>query len=61
MAKDGMEAWDLSEDELSKDHARFLIGGKVDVVDERVFRFGECSLSLGLLPPCPSSVRVGVT
>lgn len=36
-----MEAWDLSEDEMSKDHARFLIGGKVEVANERVFRFGS--------------------
>jgi hypothetical protein len=60
LAKDGMEAWDLSEDDMSKDHARYLIGGKVDVVDERVFRFGTCELSSSLLALCQTrcSVRV---
>lgn len=41
MGKSGMEAEDLSNDEMSKDHARYMLGGKVVIQDERVFRFGE--------------------
>ena len=41
MKKSGMDAEDLSEDEMSKDHARYMLGGKVVIEDERVFRFGE--------------------
>lgn len=40
-----MEAEDLSHDEMSKDHARYMVGGKVVIENERVFRFGEFSAS----------------
>src|SRR4051812_41369519 len=36
----GMEGFDVSGDELAKSHARYLIGGKSNVENERVFRFG---------------------
>ncbi|PLN85099.1 threonine/serine dehydratase [Aspergillus taichungensis] len=35
----GMEARDLSDDELAKRHLRFLVGGRADVPDERLFMF----------------------
>lgn len=50
LKENSMEAWDLSNDEMSKDHARFMIGGKVAVENERVFMFGAF-LSL-VLPAC---------
>lgn len=34
-----MSAIDLSDNELAKSHARYLVGGKANVCDERVFRF----------------------
>jgi len=35
----GMKALDLSDNEMAKSHARYLVGGKSKVADERVFRF----------------------
>jgi threonine dehydratase len=43
LKENDMEAWDLSNDEMSKDHARYMIGGKVQVDGERVFMFGASS------------------
>ena len=40
----GMKGFDISDDEMSKSHARYMIGGCQDVPHERVFRFGEYSL-----------------
>ncbi|GMF72370.1 unnamed protein product [Aspergillus oryzae] len=37
--KGGMKAKDLSDDELAKRHVRFLVGGRCDVKDERLFMF----------------------
>lgn len=34
-----MDARDLSDDELAKRHVRFLVGGRCDVADERLFMF----------------------
>ena len=39
LAADGMTAQDLSDDELAKRHLRFLVGGRCDVSDERLFMF----------------------
>lgn len=36
----GMKGYDISDDEMSKSHARYMIGGCADVKDERLFRFG---------------------
>lgn len=36
----GMRGYDISDDELAKSHARYMIGGRKDVPHERVFRFG---------------------
>lgn len=35
----GMTSHDLSDDELAKRHLRFLVGGRCDVSDERLFMF----------------------
>ncbi|KAI1407597.1 threonine dehydratase I [Hypoxylon sp. FL1857] len=36
---DGMTATDLSGDELAKSHIRYLVGGRSDVADERLYMF----------------------
>jgi threonine dehydratase len=40
-----MKGYDISDDELAKSHARYMIGGCHAVPDERVFRFGRRSVS----------------
>ncbi|KAJ5788296.1 hypothetical protein N7457_003286 [Penicillium paradoxum] len=35
----GMDCRDLSDDELAKRHLRFLVGGRCEVADERIFMF----------------------
>ncbi|KAN0064549.1 threonine deaminase [Thecaphora frezii] len=37
--EDGMKALDISGDEMAKSHARYLVGGRENVENERVFRF----------------------
>ncbi|KAF9429096.1 hypothetical protein BGZ76_001823 [Entomortierella beljakovae] len=37
--EEGMEAFDISEDEMAKSHARYMIGGRSEAVNERLFRF----------------------
>jgi threonine dehydratase len=44
----GMKGYDISDDEMSKSHARYMIGGCRDVKHERVFRFGALFLFLFL-------------
>ncbi|KAL4966254.1 threonine dehydratase, biosynthetic [Aspergillus stella-maris] len=39
LARNGMTSRDLSDDELAKRHVRFLVGGRSDVNDERLFMF----------------------
>ncbi len=39
LADDGMTAIDISGDEVSKSHLRYLVGGKTSVPNERIFRF----------------------
>lgn len=39
LSNDGMLATDLSNDELAKSHVKYLVGGRVDGTDERVFSF----------------------
>lgn len=34
-----MQALDISDNELAKSHCRYLVGGRADVPDERLFRF----------------------
>jgi len=35
----GMEALDLTHNEMAKSHARYLVGGRSDAKDERLYRF----------------------
>jgi threonine dehydratase len=39
LSDDGMQAADLSNDELAKSHIRFLIGGRSNVKDEKLYMF----------------------
>ncbi|RUS22575.1 hypothetical protein BC937DRAFT_88363 [Endogone sp. FLAS-F59071] len=39
LAAEGMEARDISDNEMAKTHARYLVGGKSEVQNERMFRF----------------------
>ncbi|GAB7353684.1 hypothetical protein MBLNU459_g4090t1 [Dothideomycetes sp. NU459] len=39
LAKDGMPAVDLTNDELAKSHIRYLVGGRSSAADERLFAF----------------------
>ena len=39
LSNDGMQAADLSNDELAKSHIRFLIGGRSNVEDEKLYMF----------------------
>ncbi|GKZ20785.1 threonine dehydratase biosynthetic, chloroplastic [Aspergillus brasiliensis] len=39
LVRGGMDAKDLSDDELAKRHLRFLVGGRSEVSDERLFMF----------------------
>jgi len=41
LERGGMNGHDISDDEMAKSHARYLIGGASDVSNERIFRFGE--------------------
>jgi threonine dehydratase len=40
LEEEGMKGFDISDDELAKSHARYMIGGRMDVPNERMFRFG---------------------
>ena len=42
LTKKDMIATDISDNEFAKSHARYLIGGRSPVENERVYRFGEC-------------------
>lgn len=35
-----MKGFDISDDELAKSHARYMVGGCHAVPNERIFRFG---------------------
>ena len=37
----GMKGFDISDNELAKSHARYMVGGRSNVDNERIFRFGE--------------------
>lgn len=43
LAADGMRATDISGNEMAKSHARYLVGGRQKVPNERLFRFGKSS------------------
>jgi len=40
LATEDMHGFDISDDELAKSHARYMIGGCHAVPHERIFRFG---------------------
>ncbi|BFZ59054.1 threonine deaminase [Saitoella coloradoensis] len=39
LAEEGMEASDISDNEMAKSHARYLVGGRASVSHERLYRF----------------------
>ncbi|OBZ70845.1 Threonine dehydratase, mitochondrial [Grifola frondosa] len=39
LEQEGMKGFDISDDEMAKTHARYMIGGCKDVANERLFRF----------------------
>ena len=39
LSRDGVRAADLSDDELAKSHIRYLIGGRSNVKDEKLYMF----------------------
>jgi threonine dehydratase len=45
LQRGGMKGSDISDDEMAKSHARYMVGGASDVPNERIFRFRE-TLSL---------------
>lgn len=44
LATEDMHGFDISDDELAKSHARYMIGGCHAVPHERIFRFGMIRL-----------------
>ena len=50
LERGGMKGCDISDDEMAKSHARYMVGGASDVPNERVFRFGETLFSPQLTP-----------
>lgn len=36
----GMKGHDISDDEFAKSHGRYMVGGRAEVPNERLFRFG---------------------
>jgi hypothetical protein len=48
-----MHGVDLSNDEIAKSHLRYMIGGRSDVENERLFRFGKL-----YLPSCVAEPSV---
>jgi hypothetical protein len=45
LAREDMAGFDISDDELAKSHARYMVGGRREVPNERVFRFRESTIS----------------
>lgn len=43
LEQEGMKGFDISDDELAKSHGRYMVGGRHDVSNERLVRFGELS------------------
>ena len=46
LEKQGFRGTDISDNELAKTHMRYMIGGKLAVPHERIFRFGAGCLEL---------------
>ncbi|KAI0047755.1 threonine dehydratase I, partial [Auriscalpium vulgare] len=58
LAKEDMTGHDISDDEMAKSHARYMIGGASDVPNERIFRF-EFPERPNALRKFLSSLRMG--
>lgn len=56
LERGGMKGCDISDDEMAKSHARYMIGGASEVPNERIFRFGEPFLPLFQILPLLSSL-----
>ncbi|KAI0293198.1 tryptophan synthase beta subunit-like PLP-dependent enzyme [Russula brevipes] len=52
-----MNGHDISDDEMAKSHARYMIGGASDVPNERIFRFAEFPERPGALRKFLSCLR----
>ncbi|KAL1916993.1 uncharacterized protein VTP21DRAFT_5191 [Calcarisporiella thermophila] len=39
LQRDSIQAWDISENEMAKTHGRYLMGGRMQVENERLYRF----------------------
>lgn len=39
--RSGFKVTDISDNEMAKSHARYMVGGRAKVPNERLFRFGE--------------------
>lgn len=50
MEKTDMKAYDISDDEFAKSHVRYMIGGRQEVPNERVLRFGTTSFCSSCIP-----------
>jgi threonine dehydratase len=60
MEKTDMKAYDISDDEFAKSHVRYMIGGRQEVPNERVLRFGTtsfCSSRIGTITQRGSSAE----
>lgn len=44
LGAENMKGFDISDDELAKSHARYMVGGCHNVPNERIFRFGTSHL-----------------
>jgi len=53
LAQGGMNGCDISDDEMAKSHARYMIGGASDVPNERIFRFGATLATIPRLAHAP--------
>jgi threonine dehydratase len=53
LEQEGMKGLDLSESEMAKSHARYLIGGCQSVPHERLFRFRESPPAMLAQHPLP--------
>ena len=58
LTKLDMKGVDISDNELAKSHARYMIGGRADVPNERVFRFGACHTGSLAIPTLITVPRV---
>lgn len=56
-----MKGYDMSDDEFAKSHVRYMIGGRSEVANERVLRFGKvlpCSDDTAQFNNCNCDFRI---